>query len=88
MKDDLTYLSKLAEKATKGEWIAVGRWVENERDDLPDIVTNFHERGPNDGDKQMCADAEYIAAANPKTIRSMISEIRSLRKLLSKGCLE
>lgn len=26
-----------AEKATKGNWINVGAWVENERDDLKDI---------------------------------------------------
>jgi len=83
VKDDLTYLSKLAEKATKGEWIAVGTWVENVRDDLPDIVTANHERGPNDSRSQMSADASYIAAANPQVVIGMIREIRALRRLLA-----
>lgn len=78
MKDDYTYLFQLAKKATKGDWIAVGRWVENTRDDLPDIVCPDSDRG--DSDEQQCADANFIGAANPKTIMRMIREIRQLRK--------
>ena len=36
--DHLTDLSNLAKAATQGGWIAVGTWVENTRNDLPDIV--------------------------------------------------
>lgn len=81
-KDDLTYLCDLANKATRGGWIAVGPWVENIHDDLPDIVTTTGERGPNDSDKQQCADAAYIAAVCPSAVKSLIDEIRSLRAMV------
>lgn len=81
MKDDYTYLFQLAKKATKGDWIAVGRWVENTRDDLPDIICCDGDRGSdNDSDAQQCADANFIGAANPKMVMKMIQEIRQLRK--------
>lgn len=88
MSDDYTYLYNLAKKATKGQWHAVGYHVENERDDLPDIcrvddVAGRENPDENDDhDKQMCIDAEYIAAAQPKQILDMITEIRSLRKII------
>ena len=83
--DDLTYLVELANKATRGGWVAVGRWVENVRDDLPDIVTTNEDRGPNDSDKQQCADAAYIAAVSPSAVKSLIHEIRSLRAVVQAG---
>ena len=83
--DDLTYLVELANKATRGIWIAVGRWVENVHDDLPDIVTTTEDRGPNDSDKQQCADAAYIAAVNPSAVKRLIDEIRSLRAVVQAG---
>lgn len=84
MADDLTPLYKLANQATKGRWIAVGTWVENERNDLPDIVcADFDDdRGPDDSQAKRCADAEYIAAAQPEQIKNLIAEIRALRKLV------
>ena len=50
MEDDLAYIESLAKKATKGQWIAVGSWVENTSDSLPDIVCT-----PHDFDAQRCA---------------------------------
>ena len=87
MKDDLTHLNKLASSATKGQWIAVGAWVENCDDNLPDIVCApiLDERGPNDSIDQRIADAEYIAAANPIAVKALISEIRRLRRRLVSG---
>ena len=85
--DDLTYLVELANKATRGIWIAVGRWVENVHDDLPDIVTTTEDRGPNDSDKQQCADAAYIAAVNPSAVKRLIDEIRSLRAVVQAGAV-
>ena len=85
--DDLTYLVELANKATRGGWVAVGRWVENVRDDLPDIVTTNEDRGPNDSDKQQCADAAYIAAVSPSAVKSLIHEIRSLRAVVQAGAV-
>ena len=85
--DDLTHLVELANKATRGIWIAVGRWVENVHDDLPDIVTTTEDRGPNDSDKQQCADAAYIAAVNPSAVKRLIDEIRSLRAVVQAGAV-
>jgi len=83
--DHLTDLSKLARAATRGGWIAVGTWVENTRDDLPDIVVQpaSEDRGPNDDEKRREADARFIAAANPSRVLELIAEIRELRRLLS-----
>ena len=83
MKDDLSYLEACAKKATKGKWIAVGSWVENERDDMPDIVCTSHDhyRGPHDNFERRLADAEYIAAAQPEVIRQLIAELRELRAM-------
>lgn len=83
--DHLTDLSNLAKAATQGGWIAVGTWVENTRNDLPDIVVQSarEDRGPNDNEKRREADARYIAAANPSRVLELIAEIRELRRLLS-----
>ena len=83
MADDLTRLNQLANQATKGVWMAVGGWVENVRDDLPDIVcAQWDEhRGPCDSAQQIKRDAEYIAAAQPCVIKALIKELRALRKL-------
>lgn len=84
INDDLSYLEDCAKKATKGDWIAVGTWVENTNDNQPDIVCTPYDfdRGPRDNGKKREADAEYIAAAQPKVIKSLISHIRCLRLLL------
>ena len=83
--DHLTDLSNLAKAATQGGWIAVGTWVENTRNDLPDIVVQSasEDRGPNDNEKRREADARFIAAANPCRVLELIAEIRELRRLLS-----
>lgn len=83
--DHLTDLSNLAKAATQGGWIAVGTWVENTRNDLPDIVVQSarEDRGPNDNEKRREADARFIAAANPSRVLELIAEIRELRRLLS-----
>ena len=83
--DHLTDLSNLAKAATQGGWIAVGTWVENTRNDLPDIVVQSasEDRGPNDNEKRRKADARFIAAANPSRVLELIAEIRELRRLLS-----
>lgn len=70
---ELGKLRKLAKAATKGNWIAVGYWVENERDDLKDIcdcAPNGNEEGGS-----VVADAQYIAAAQPSTVLWLIEEI-------------
>ncbi len=84
MEGDLTYIESLAKKATKGQWIAVGSWVENTSDSLPDIVCTPHDfdRGPRDSLKQREMDALYIAAAQPKLILELIQELRALRRIV------
>ncbi|MBR8202108.1 ead/Ea22-like family protein [Burkholderia vietnamiensis] len=67
-------LQAAAEKATKGNWINVGAWVENELDDLKDIC-DCRPNG-NEDYEQALLDAAYIALANPDTI---------LRLLLDRG---
>lgn len=79
MSDEFTDIVRLAKKATRGKWIAVGFQVENERDDLPDICnTNLDHIGCSKS--QMIADADYIAAAQPKVVIEMIKELRHLRR--------
>ena len=87
MKDDLTYIENCARKATKGQWIAVGSWVENTKDNRPDIVCTPHDfdRGPRDSPKQRERDALYIAAAQPKAIMTLISQLRLTRAALTKA---
>jgi len=80
---DLVALAKIARKATKGNWIAVGRWVENDRDDLPDVVICDGERGSDkDSYRQQCADAEHIACFNPKFVLKLLDELQWLRSTL------
>ncbi|HGL6719961.1 DUF551 domain-containing protein [Burkholderia contaminans] len=69
-------LQAAAEKATKGNWINVGAWVENERDDLKDIC-DCRPNGNEDYD-QALRDATYIALANPDTILRLLFERRTL----------
>ncbi|HDR9011045.1 TPA: ead/Ea22-like family protein [Burkholderia vietnamiensis] len=68
-------LQAAAEKATKGNWINVGAWVENERDDLKDIC-DCRPNGTEDYD-QALRDATYIALANPDTILRLLLERRT-----------
>ena len=83
--DDILQLEDYANKATKGHWFAVGTWVENENDTLPEIVCTPHDfdRGPKDSEKQREADAKYIAAAQPTVIKKLIAEVRYLRGLFA-----
>ena len=87
MKDDLTELLQHANKATKGNWVAVGLWVENEDDNLVDICEAGSEDVPMKRDKYdiHSANAAYIAAAQPKVIKALIREIRALRKQVANG---
>ena len=87
MKDYLTELLQHANKATKGNWVAVGLWVENEDDNLPDICEAGSEDVPMEPHKYdiHCANAIYIAAAQPKVIKALIREIRALRKQVANG---
>ncbi|MGS0982015.1 MULTISPECIES: ead/Ea22-like family protein [Burkholderia] len=67
-------LQAAAEKATKGNWINVGAWVENEDDDLKDIC-DCRPNGSEDYD-QASRDAAFIALAHPDTILRLLSELR------------
>ncbi|AJY27769.1 ead/Ea22-like family protein [Burkholderia thailandensis 34] len=68
-------LQAAAEKATKGSWINVGAWVENEHDDLKDIC-DCRPNG-NEDYEQALRDAAYIALANPDTILRLLRERRT-----------
>ncbi|AOI94818.1 ead/Ea22-like family protein [Burkholderia sp. LA-2-3-30-S1-D2] len=68
-------LHAAAEKATKGNWINVGAWVENESDDLKDIC-HCRPNG-NENYEQALLDAAYIALANPDTILRLLLERRT-----------
>ena len=61
---------------TPGPWIAVGRWVEHPRDDIPDICTTDPKvMGPaGRSDAECCANARLIAAAPV-----LLAEVRRLR---------
>ncbi|WP_186052767.1 ead/Ea22-like family protein [Burkholderia gladioli] len=72
---DYDALQAAAEKATKGNWINVGAWVENERDDLKDIC-DCRPNG-NEDYEQAVLDAAYIALANPNTILRLLFERRT-----------
>ncbi|WP_321929412.1 ead/Ea22-like family protein [Burkholderia cenocepacia] len=65
-------LQAAAEKATKGSWLNVGAWVENENDDLKDIC-DCRPNG-NEDYEQALRDAAYIALANPDTILRLLLE--------------
>ena len=80
---ELEYLKSCANSATKGTWIAVGTWVENEIDDQPDIVCTGHDfhRGGKDSDDRREKDATYIAAAQPSVIIRIIRELEILRSM-------
>ena len=81
MSDDLTELYKAAKAATKGNWVAVGRWVENDGDNLPDICSCDISFDLFD-DQNDVLNAQYIAAAQPKVVLGLIEEIRLLRKYI------
>ncbi|RQT33456.1 ead/Ea22-like family protein [Burkholderia contaminans] len=68
-------LQAAAEKATKGNWINVGAWVENEHDDLKDIC-DCRPNG-NEDYEQALLDATYIALANPDTVLRLLRERRT-----------
>ncbi|WP_257835047.1 ead/Ea22-like family protein [Burkholderia glumae] len=68
-------LQAAAEKATKGTWINVGAWVENENDELKDIC-DCRPNG-NEDYEQALLDAAYIALANPDTILRLLREQRA-----------
>lgn len=75
------YIKELANKATKGNWIAEGAWVENDDEFLPDIViTNENRHSDLDSYEQQCIDAKYIAAVEPKVILEIIEERQQLIK--------
>jgi len=79
---DLDRLRALAKAATKGEWVSVGAFVENARDDLPDICRCDPESM---GQERWAAESEgfrnalYIAAAQPSTVLWMIERIEELK---------
>lgn len=77
-KGEWSHLRNLARKATKGEWIAVGRQIENINDDLPDIA--FVDLSGHA--KQDAINAEYIAAAQPKNILILIEQLNIYRQLI------
>lgn len=80
--DGLDDLRERAEAATQGVWIAVGREVENADDELPDICSTIDRPALDDSDTQQCADAAYIAAANPDTIMQLLTYIERLESAL------
>lgn len=82
--DCLDDLRELAEDATAGCWIAVGRVVENADEELPDICSTIDRPSGwvADTDSQQCADAHYIAAVNPDTIMQLLDYIERLESLV------
>ncbi|WP_175749779.1 ead/Ea22-like family protein [Burkholderia pyrrocinia] len=68
-------LQAAAEKATKGNWINVGAWVENEHDDMKDICDCCP--NGNEDYEQALLDAAFIALANPDTILQLLHERRT-----------
>lgn len=76
-------LQAAAEKATKGSWINVGAWVENENDDLKDIC-DCRPNG-NEDYEQALRDAAYIALANPDTILRLLHEWRSAKEATARA---
>ncbi len=91
MSDEYSYIEDLAGNASKGEWIAVGDWVETDDDeeldpcqcDLSSFGQRFEEEDK-DHNKKTFSNAAYIAAAQPANVVEMVKEIRRLRKLLEK----
>ena len=84
-RPDLDALEKLADEATPGPWKAVGTIYEH---------MNCEVRGGKKGEGQAIAqvwdgphafkDGQWIAAANPATIKSLIAELKEARKLLTR----
>lgn len=80
---DLDALEKLADEATPGPWKAVGTIYEH---------MNCEVRGGKKGEGQAIAqvwdgphafkDGQWIAAANPATIKALIAELTEARGLL------
>lgn len=71
-------------KHTPGRMIAVGAWVENFRDDKPDLVTSDGVGG--DTDKERCTNAERIAALwnfAGKVSTEKILSLQPLSKILT-----
>lgn len=74
-----SYIHTLAIAATKGEWVAVGRHVENANDALPDIVLNREDRNSDlDSHIQQTTDAQYIASVQPRIILELLKEREEL----------
>lgn len=59
-------------KHTRGEWIAVGHWVEHVDDSVPDICNCNHNSMGQDGrsDAEIIANARLIAAA-PEMLKAL-----------------
>lgn len=74
--DEYSYIEDLAKRATQGDWMAVGRQIENVRDDLPDIC--FCDL--TDDAKQDAINAEFIAAVQPKVALELIRKLRWYEK--------
>lgn len=93
---DLDALEKLADEATPGEWTTLaGSTPYPECDDADSWVAilspagkgilTFQERyrmGKDDDRADYDRDAAFIAAANPATIKALISELKEARGLL------
>lgn len=60
-------------KYTRGNWIAVGAWVEHPDDSIPDICSC--DMGPGRSDEETCANARLIAAA-PDLLRALKIAVR------------
>ena len=96
MTIDLDALEKLADEATPGEWTTlVGSTPYPESDDADSWVAilspagkgilTFQERyrmGKDDDRADYDRDAAFIAAANPATIKAMISELKVARSAI------
>ena len=84
-RPDLDALEKLADEATPGPWKAVGTIYEH---------MNCEVRGGKKGEGQAIAqvwdgphafkDGQWIAAANPATIKALIAELKEARGLLER----
>ena len=80
MNEKLERLKELAERATQGEWVAFCRSAASEEADIV-VSDDAHDRiartCPSSTDGVEYNNGQYIAAANPETIKGIIAELEA-----------
>lgn len=77
MTDFIAIRTALAAGPTRGDWAAVGSWVENVSEPLKDICDC--RPGDQGTFEQGKKDAAFIAACNPKTITTVLALVDHLQ---------